>query len=1300
MAAGDVRDLGARRAVAQMERADLEDKQLKLMEENLLLKKHIQSQEEKMKRMATKLLKLAADDRRDVVATRPAAATGGHRLRDVETEEMIDNMQTKLQDLEQENSMLKNKVLVMKHQMEVTTRRPNVYSHVGPRTDSGLVRKGKSTSDGATKRLVGPAAMAKYGHSLLEEARRDNQKLEEMLLELKNELAAMQAKLELQQQEFRQKELVYEQDKLKLQEQYEIQLSHIKRGNIKEDVELIKVQRELRDKGNKLTSLQSQFLVAEKNMSKMKSSYSQVLQQMEQLNDKLKQEQLATSQLQSELHTNKVDQRAISELQQVIDDLKTDKTLLQANNEKLIKAAFHNEKDQHHKLQLQSLQDRITQLETTSQSCLRDKTQLLDRLSVERELSEKLDNELRELKMSCELLKEQNGDLQRKISFFIKESSVDWDEVEKAVAVVKAKPQVVSVAISTDEPVVVQDDTKVQLEMELAQLRQTHSDMLGELDKHKKLLSIQQNITDQYKKEVVMVNKRMVTTQLDCDVKLKETTKMVDIKTSRIKQLEGQLHNIAYGTRSCNINLETAATSDLDHDELGRVELQRGQNVFFFTVTMVTLSAEMIKLLHTTTPSLFVTYGFYDFALSITPVMEGTRPVFDHTSQYVTEVDDSFIKYLKKNQMTLELHQAFGTDHKTIGACQVKFRDIIHTSGDKLYCTAALIGGGSVTEVGSIDYWMMLKLPITKSARLRQGRSKAQQLLEEYPTHQQQPISNTVTLSVTIVGCNGLTARMKGHVPSPYVVYKFYTNDDHDSDIVVDTTSPRFDDVKLYTVPADSCLHDYLCRESLEVFVFDDKDPEDTYYMGLASVSLLPLAHNHTIQGCYQLVTETGGSNGTVEVTLKWTNSYTSSQPTPPLLTEAVYTANKNTDQVTSHSSLHNHTLSDGQSCTTKDDKNHTPSVDHNGTPKDDCSQTTKDDQSFTPKSHSPTDRLSPIPKDDHSHTPMDDQSHTPTDDQSHTPQDMQSDISSTPPSLTPVTSQQDMGEHQSPEDGQQQLLPEHLTAASSGDDSVSEELESSGDEDTMFEETSHSPITPLMSSGQSGAHHDDTTLRHDDTVPKFGGLQDLPTAQLTSSHPSAEEEEEEDGTSDEEDSNPVTSTPLVEPSRPGQPAVQVAILTITIHSFTMQSTPASVDMTTQHMFVEYDLMGLHYDELETSSQPLPLPGHSCNFDSTHSFKIEADLRKHLLSSLSGGNSDDMLITFTVVSDPIEGDTNAECVEFGTAQLDLRQILSRGRDASMEKLEVMDPDDEDDLVGHLTITITALHALTTLSHQQ
>lgn len=41
-----------------------------------------------------------------------------------------------------------------------------------------------------------------------------------------------------------------------------------------------------------------------------------------------------------------------------------------------------------------------------------------------------------------------------------------------------------------------------QLEEELEQLRQSRADITGELEKSKKLLSIQQTISDQYKKEV------------------------------------------------------------------------------------------------------------------------------------------------------------------------------------------------------------------------------------------------------------------------------------------------------------------------------------------------------------------------------------------------------------------------------------------------------------------------------------------------------------------------------------------------------------------------------------------------------------------------------------------------------------------------------------------------------------------------------------------------------------------------------------------------------------------------------
>lgn len=76
--------------------------------------------------MATKLLKLASEDRRDIkqsntkgehifiIKLHCRVALGGQRLRDAETEEMIESMQTKLVELEQENGMLKNKVLIFK----------------------------------------------------------------------------------------------------------------------------------------------------------------------------------------------------------------------------------------------------------------------------------------------------------------------------------------------------------------------------------------------------------------------------------------------------------------------------------------------------------------------------------------------------------------------------------------------------------------------------------------------------------------------------------------------------------------------------------------------------------------------------------------------------------------------------------------------------------------------------------------------------------------------------------------------------------------------------------------------------------------------------------------------------------------------------------------------------------------------------------------------------------------------------------------------------------------------------------
>ncbi|XP_059569772.1 protein fantom isoform X3 [Alligator mississippiensis] len=81
----------ARQAVSRVSHEELEDRFLRLHDENILLKQHARKQEDKIKRMATKLIRLVNDKKR-------AEQVGGGPKRlgqDVELEEMIEQLQEK-----------------------------------------------------------------------------------------------------------------------------------------------------------------------------------------------------------------------------------------------------------------------------------------------------------------------------------------------------------------------------------------------------------------------------------------------------------------------------------------------------------------------------------------------------------------------------------------------------------------------------------------------------------------------------------------------------------------------------------------------------------------------------------------------------------------------------------------------------------------------------------------------------------------------------------------------------------------------------------------------------------------------------------------------------------------------------------------------------------------------------------------------------------------------------------------------------------------------------------------------------
>lgn len=79
-----------------------------------------------------------------------------------------------------------------------------------------------------------------------------------------------------------------------------------------------------------------------------------------------------------------------------------------------------------------------------------------------------------------------------------------------------------------------------------------------------------------------------------------------------------------------------------------------------------------------------------------------------------------------------------------------------------------------------------------------------------------------------------------------------------------------------------------MCFQPLKVFVFDDTDPEQASYIGIADIPLIPLAHNKAVKGLFELKAANGRVSGTIELEMRWQFTYVPPKGLP--LTEKVRT--------------------------------------------------------------------------------------------------------------------------------------------------------------------------------------------------------------------------------------------------------------------------------------------------------------------------------------------------------------------------------------------------------------------------
>uniref|UniRef100_A0A671FTA4 X-linked retinitis pigmentosa GTPase regulator-interacting protein 1 n=1 Tax=Rhinolophus ferrumequinum TaxID=59479 RepID=A0A671FTA4_RHIFE len=659
------------------------------------------------------------------------------------------------------------------------------------------------------------------------------------------------------------------------------------RASIKENIELIRLKKLLHERNTSLIATKAQLsevqkayeTLLQKNQGVLSAAHDALLSQVNELKAELKEESKKAVSLKSQLEDVSILQITLKEFQERVEDLEKERKLLNDNYDKLLENMLDSSNQPHLSDELvgEQLQQKVSELQDQLDAEL-EKREVLLQLSNEKAQNKDLNLEV------TDLLQKQNQEVQiLQNTDTISQSPDKQSDPATPPALFQEDTQI--------EPCEPNNHEEKKLSQMLSELQVSHAETILELEKTRDMLVLQCKINVCYQEELEAMMTKANNENKDHKEKLGRLNQLLDLKNDRIKQLEGilrshglplseQLKDVAYGTRQMSLHMETLP-AHRDEDEVDISLLRQSENLFELHIHQAFLTSAALAQAEDTQPTTFCTYSFYDYETHCTPLAVGPQPLYDFTSQYVVELDSLFLHYLQGASARLDLHQALASEYHTLATGWICFDRVLETV-ESVHGSATLIGAHG-EDFGVLEYWMKLYFPIRASLQACNKQKKAQaylsaNVLGAWEAQENESRSKTWKhhneLRVEITRCCGLQSRWLGTQPSPYAMYRFFTFSDHDTAIIPASNNPYFRDQAQFPVLVTSDLDQYLRREALSVYVFDDEDSEPGLYLGKVQVPLLPLAQNKSIKGDFNLTDPAGKPNGSVQVQMDWKSCY------------------------------------------------------------------------------------------------------------------------------------------------------------------------------------------------------------------------------------------------------------------------------------------------------------------------------------------------------------------------------------------------------------------------------------------
>ncbi|XP_029112235.1 protein fantom-like [Scleropages formosus] len=895
-----------RRHTFHIPREQLEDQCFRLQEENTLLKQHSRAQELKMRRMSTKLMRLQ----------RGRPGTAGARER--ELDETIQELEARVATLESQKGMLQSKLnLARQHIMDLGGR-----SHYRP--------KGRGPGGGGEVRRAAQTAPPRCELSYQEDTHGEIERPSSGTDTQQVRMAELELATHFLRDTLRERDREFEDAMRELRKQQ----AEGHRMAIKENVDAIRLQKQLSEKGTALLVMQEKFNVLqetyeaqlEESQKSLKESQQVLLHKVEELTEQLKQERLKALTLEGQLTTATLSLQASEELQERVADLEGERDLLKESYDRLLHSTMSTQDEQnkpdrhlekqsggHQKKeqmegdgwsveqrrlqeQLRAEQEEKERLENERERMRWEKERIMEEQQRDREMSEKLQEKIWSLEQEVLCYQKEVASLQGRLDSVTKEFDMSVEDLSDTLLQIKA------FRLKREEQEKLHfpgaDGTSEEQFRELASLRASHAETVLELQKTREMLLLQSRINSDFQSELRSLTEKAEKEREENKKRMMEKDKLLERRAQRITTLQAQLKDLAYSPKSYKRTIPIQYTWSGDIQEAAESteydtmfgQLQAGESLLeihlrgasFTPVGLRTMKYGLQDSKHEGVGQevvTFCTYSLLDFEMHATPLISGPQANYGFTSRYPLSPRDIDRLIGRGGGVRVELHQSLGgVKFTTCGITWIPLSGAVAKRGERV-TGRANITGRDEEVVGVLEFWVRLYQPVEPAER--QGDRwtntlpgmRATLTWQDSAKEQMFDFGGGIPneLEVLMERCVGLRARWPGLLPDAYLLYRLYDLPPHATATIHCSSDPVFNDSASYPLAVTRDVLAYLQEGSLWVYVFDDSDDRTPpSYLAKSPIPLRALAMGRHIRGDFVL-RDTGGSpRGMVRVSLRW----------------------------------------------------------------------------------------------------------------------------------------------------------------------------------------------------------------------------------------------------------------------------------------------------------------------------------------------------------------------------------------------------------------------------------------------